>query len=1722
MIAEIAGLFGSRLVPRRGRTSVRRRRPAGRGIGIELLEPRQVLDADTGWIKIDLTDLDATGSGKDIYFQGSANASGQILQYDPSLEPPEGGHGGWVFTTPLPSPVTFSSNDYKPVPENPKSIILSTTAQLFVGGSVTFSGGTTSRIASISASVTAGSWDGVWSPPPLSSRWTTGDKVAIQSSGTVAGDGTLNGTALTGANGPTVSTSGMSIGSLVVGTKTPGDSQTYFFNNDGYGLPFPTADLPTQVTKLSPSGSSNVDVTFSETSGLTDTKLSGNFLTVFSGGLEDGFATYVGEAAQPTPIPTEFGGGYVQQVTVGNLLSTSQVKPTDLSKFFPSSTSPAPPPPQSFLTLQGVRGNFPIHGVKSFTITFDNPVPANNTSVRFDTAVAATATSNKTFTIDASSTGIQGVIAGLSLGLYPTLTQITSSSSAAQILDLSIDQNNLITVTLSHDMSWSTGAMTLALPPTGGFLPPAKWSATDTSNAIWARQTLAGSTSDAKISVNGSRIYFSLVKPGERAPQMAYSTGAGGLSVAQFKPEDIWNGTVPLSQYVELTANALAGGAGQSDGNVFVDLSAVDGFFFPAELSTKVNGNELVIGQTSTTYKPPVTATTGPTTYSAVSRQEILNAYDDFFTDSSPTSQFAPGATALQQAYAALHVKSGVASIGIQNPTFMNWATTPESTAATTLNAAWNNDLDKLFCTSANQVDLLGDKDSTAWTIVNAIEVSANYQGSGYAVGDVITFKTPSGGGRAATARVTLVQPSAASNPGGIVQVHITDPGLFPNGETPTFVISGSGTGANPIVKAMIPAKTFYWGVPTAGTGTNPNKLVLTEYVGQSVISQTGTYAPPPGFEYANLYATGVVFTVFDPRTVPTTEAQASNVAVGEQILGNFGVFASSAITTENYQPSTQGTWSKDDALKQLLALQRDIVSALNQGNGGILRGSGDASQPGSTQPGSTTAYWTNEKNWYPYPQISSDGKYQLQTPQNLYSQWVHTAGSVDGPAIGQDKYFATYPFGDTYGQPTQAWGSTGAGSGPLMNQTYGFAYDEAPAHGITGANVPSKFLPITNSASLNPLTFKLVFGPWPDPAPSVESIDTNPPQTGSTPLIATSKTLSWTVTFSEAVSGVTASNFNPVTIVTDGAPALGGLTVTPSGAAPTKTWTVTGTISGTGSASVSVNLGNNNGITDSANQPLSTTSFTGQTYGVLVPIVTGLNKTQGSVNGGTDVTISGAGFNATSTVMFGSVPATNVRYQPASGGQAAVLIIGSPAQTAGPVDIFVTTGQSTSASAAAPKFIYVSTAQPIVHPSTTVIAADAGTLTILGEHFSSTRAGNAVTLSSGTAIVQSVTATSITLLFTSRPTGGLLTATVKVGGASSGAVQVAAVYATVKPAMASLAATAKTLVIMGTGFDTKTPANNVVTLSSGAGVVTKATATALTISLTTAPQIGPLSVTALRVRGVETLGLPVEVATVVPGPASARSTMTTIAAQATVGDPVGVTMQAIDALGNLATTGGAKVRFAASAAGTFSKVTDNGDGTYTASFTTKRVGAQIYYATANGVKVTETATTVYFIAQFTHPIPGADWLVKRGGFVAAPFAVIATAATNNVAIYKGASARNVTVSSNVGNLDDGQFGGVVARYSSKTSYYQAGLMLEAGQYYAVIQAVGLTGVRTLAKQSVAGAGEGYVSFRVNGSSLSLTLNGSQVAEVTDTRLKSGRVGMSGGQAVRFANFNAG
>jgi hypothetical protein len=76
-----------------------------------------------------------------------------------------------------------------------------------------------------------------------------------------------------------------------------------------------------------------------------------------------------------------------------------------------------------------------------------------------------------------------------------------------------------------------------------------------------------------------------------------------------------------------------------------------------------------------------------------------------------------------------------------------------------------------------------------------------------------------------------------------------------------------------------------------------------------------------------------------------------------------------------------------------------------------------------------------------------------------------------------------------------------------------------------------------------------------------------------------------------------------------------------------------------------------------------------------------------------------------------------------------------------------------------------------------------------------------------------------------------------------------------------NLAATATTLIITGTGFDT-TAANNTVTLSSGTGTVNSATATQLTVTFNTPPSVGNL--TAVVTSNGSSSGSPVQVASVV------------------------------------------------------------------------------------------------------------------------------------------------------------------------------------------------------------------------------------------------------------------
>lgn len=182
------------------------------------------------------------------------------------------------------------------------------------------------------------------------------------------------------------------------------------------------------------------------------------------------------------------------------------------------------------------------------------------------------------------------------------------------------------------------------------------------------------------------------------------------------------------------------------------------------------------------------------------------------------------------------------------------------------------------------------------------------------------------------------------------------------------------------------------------------------------------------------------------------------------------------------------------------------------------------------------------------------------------------------------------------------------------QNLAYAFPYDDQGNQSST-------------MSVANPKSVAVTLGPWgavSPTSPSVSAIDTVPPQQGGRPTPTDAATVSWIVSFSHPVKGVTAQNFalapsgfTPGTITS----------VTPSGTGEySLTWTVTaGT--GSGSGLLGLNLTSGTGIVDAAGEPLSPTTFTGEVYSVR-PNPVGPTAT---------ITIPGSGQNPTdaATVDF-------------------------------------------------------------------------------------------------------------------------------------------------------------------------------------------------------------------------------------------------------------------------------------------------------------------------------------------------------------------------------------------------------------------------------------------------------------------------------------------------------
>jgi hypothetical protein len=124
-----------------------------------------------------------------------------------------------------------------------------------------------------------------------------------------------------------------------------------------------------------------------------------------------------------------------------------------------------------------------------------------------------------------------------------------------------------------------------------------------------------------------------------------------------------------------------------------------------------------------------------------------------------------------------------------------------------------------------------------------------------------------------------------------------------------------------------------------------------------------------------------------------------------------------------------------------------------------------------------------------------------------------------------------------------------------------------------------------------------------------------------------------------------------------------------------------------------------------------------GATQLLSLPVVTGINPTSGAADGGDTVTVTGTGFTGATSVLFGSVPGTNLTV--ASDTQ--LTVTSPPPNASGTIDVTVTTSAGTSAASAADQFTYVAAAAA---PTVTGINPTSGaagggdTVTVTGTGF--------------------------------------------------------------------------------------------------------------------------------------------------------------------------------------------------------------------------------------------------------------------------------------------------------------------------------------------------------------------------------------------------------------------
>ncbi len=187
-------------------------------------------------------------------------------------------------------------------------------------------------------------------------------------------------------------------------------------------------------------------------------------------------------------------------------------------------------------------------------------------------------------------------------------------------------------------------------------------------------------------------------------------------------------------------------------------------------------------------------------------------------------------------------------------------------------------------------------------------------------------------------------------------------------------------------------------------------------------------------------------------------------------------------------------------------------------------------------------------------------------------------------------------------------------------------------------------------------------------------------------------------------------------------------------------------------------------------------------TYYAGTPTVSGLSPSQGDPAGGTAVTITGTNFSATGlTVQFGAAQATNVHCQ----SNTRCTVTAPPGS--GTVDVTVTVNGITSQTNAQDQFSY-SNPPPIFTSVSPTVSGPGSTITITGDHFSTTPSQDQVTFNGRAATVTAATATQLTVTVPSGATSGPLSVTTP-GAPSRRATSSCRLRATAPPAWSAPAA---------------------------------------------------------------------------------------------------------------------------------------------------------------------------------------------------------------------------------------------------------------------------------------------------------------------------------------------